>query len=105
MDTRENRIAEVVWSRAGRARLRRPGGGVEWEVPFAALRLATRAEREAAGVRATAARSPVGCVECAGLEVARRQAVAHGDKEAIVDATVAVRSHFRDAHLLPGRTW
>ncbi|MEU4208602.1 ATP-binding protein [Streptomyces sp. NPDC026206] len=56
--------------------------------------------------RAARGRSPRGCSECAELEAARRKAVAGGDGETVVDATVAVRSHFRDAHLLKrGRTW
>ncbi|MEU1312856.1 ATP-binding protein [Streptomyces cinnamoneus] len=49
-------------------------------------------------------RSPVGCADCTGLETARREAVKNGDRRRIEDATVAVRSHFRDAHLLPART-
>ncbi|GAA3048382.1 hypothetical protein GCM10020000_30810 [Streptomyces olivoverticillatus] len=71
-------------------------------MPPQALRLATRAECDTGGVRSG---SPVGCTECTELEAARREAVTHGDSERIVDATIAVRSHFRDAHLMPGRTW
>ncbi|GHF36713.1 hypothetical protein GCM10010218_17820 [Streptomyces mashuensis] len=107
IDTRENRLAQVVGGTDARVQVRRPGGGGRpWEVPFTALRLATRAEREAAGLRASAARpplSPVGCKECAELEAARRQAVLGRDKEEITDATVAIRSHFRNAHILPRR--
>ncbi len=103
VDTRDDRIAEVIGAMGRRVRVRGPGGGPEWDVPFASLRLATREEREKAGVRGT--RSPLGCTECADLEAARRQAVAHGEEEAFVDATVAVRSHFRDAHLLPRSSW
>ncbi|MFI9238318.1 hypothetical protein [Streptomyces sp. NPDC053079] len=58
--------------------------------------------RDAAGLRGSAARSPVGCGECAQLEAARREAVAGGDAGEADDATIAVRRHFRDAHLLPG---
>ncbi|MEU7131978.1 ATP-binding protein [Streptomyces sp. NPDC046261] len=43
---------------------------------------------------------PAACTQCTELEAARRAAVAGGDKETVVDATVAVRSHFRDTHLL-----
>ncbi|MBT2385737.1 ATP-binding protein [Streptomyces sp. ISL-11] len=46
-------------------------------------------------------KSPVGCTDCVELEAARRAAVADGDEERIVDATVALRSHFRGAHILP----
>ncbi|MEU1783117.1 hypothetical protein ABZ545_27070 [Streptomyces abikoensis] len=70
------------------------------------MRLATRAEREAAGLRGSAAApsaSPVGCAECVRLEAARRAAGEYGGErtEAAVDAMVAVRSHFREAHVLP----
>ncbi|GAA2708120.1 MULTISPECIES: ATP-binding protein [Streptomyces] len=46
-------------------------------------------------------RSPIDCPDCTGLEAARRKAVAGGDRTEIEDTTVAVRSHFRDEHLLP----
>ncbi|MEV4743934.1 ATP-binding protein [Streptomyces sp. NPDC049555] len=46
-------------------------------------------------------RSPIDCPDCAALEAARRKAAAGGDRTRIEDTTVAVRSHFRDAHLLP----
>ncbi|GHF48588.1 hypothetical protein GCM10010218_32590 [Streptomyces mashuensis] len=55
--------------------------------------------------RANPRKSPVGCTDCATLEGARRWAVAEGDHERIVDATVAVRSHFRNEHILPRLTW
>ncbi|MEU1307966.1 ATP-binding protein [Streptomyces cinnamoneus] len=58
--------------------------------------------RRAQAAKATYA-SPVGCTECATLEAVRREAVRSGDTAKGVDATVAVRSHFRDAHLLPRR--
>lgn len=57
--------------------------------------------RDAAGLRGGGGRSPVGCGECARLEAARREAVAGGDAGRADDATIAVRRHFRDAHLLP----
>ncbi len=53
---------------------------------------------------ARSAKSPIGCTDCAELEAARRAAVAGSDREKVVDATVAVRSHFRDAHILPVRS-
>lgn len=99
IDTRTAALAQVMGAPGPLVQVRAPGGGREWEVPPQALRLATRGEREAAGVRGAAPRSPVGCAECAELEAARRAAVG----AAAVDAMVAVRSHFRDAHLLPAR--
>ncbi|MEU1312830.1 hypothetical protein ABZ419_28600 [Streptomyces cinnamoneus] len=105
MDTRSDTFAQVIGPAGAHVRVAAPGGGRQWEVPSQWLRLATRGEREAAGVRGSAPRSAVGCADCTGLEAARRAAVAGGDEEAVVDATIAVRSHFRDAHLLPGRAW
>ncbi|GHC73466.1 hypothetical protein [Streptomyces cinnamoneus] len=101
VDTRSGTLAQVVGSAAPRVQVRPPGGGQEWDVPADALRLATRQERETAGIRAVASASPVGCTDCTTLEAERRQAVADGHEDAITDATVAVRSHFRTAHLLP----
>ncbi|GHF47526.1 hypothetical protein GCM10010218_31150 [Streptomyces mashuensis] len=70
-------------------------------MPHSALRPATFDERRAAGAYVGDAKSPVGCMDCVRLEAARRQAVAEcHDHDAVVDATVAIRSHFRDAHLL-----
>ncbi|MEU4212302.1 hypothetical protein AB0F13_20275 [Streptomyces sp. NPDC026206] len=104
VDTRENRLAQVIGSTGVRVQVQHPGGGLKWEVPDTALRLATREEREAAGLRNSATPlSPVGCRECATLEAARRQAVATGGKAESENATIAVRSHFRDTHLLPRR--
>ncbi|ARZ68253.1 ATP-binding protein [Streptomyces sp. HU2014] len=48
-----------------------------------------------------ASKSPVGCTDCDTLRDARRTAVADGDPEKITDATIAVRQHFRSAHILP----
>ncbi|MEV5241036.1 hypothetical protein AB0K89_18305 [Streptomyces cinnamoneus] len=103
VDTRSGALGQVMGSVGPRVHVRPPGGGQEqtWEVPADALRLATRGEREAAGIRAAASASPVSCADCTSLEAERRRAVAGGDEDAIVDATVAVRSHFRTAHLLP----
>ncbi|MEU1372604.1 hypothetical protein ABZ442_02925 [Streptomyces triculaminicus] len=66
--------------------------------------MATRAEREAAGLHGTA--SPVQCAECAELRRAQRAAVDGGDRALAVAATVAVRRHVRDAHHFPkGAAW
>ncbi|MFF4156362.1 hypothetical protein [Streptomyces sp. NPDC001678] len=105
VDTRSATLAQVMGNVGPRVQIRRPDGGREWEAPADALRLATRAEREAAGLRASAAApsaSPFGCAECVRLEAARRAAGEYGERtEAAVDAMVAVRSHFREAHVLP----
>lgn len=57
------------------------------------------------GVRPTKTRSLVGCTACKKLEAARREAVARGEEPHIVDATIAVRTHFRHAHLMRGELW
>ncbi|MEU3353283.1 hypothetical protein [Streptomyces sp. NPDC037389] len=105
VDTRSATLAQVMGNVGTRVQIRRPGGGREWEAPTEALRLATRAEREAAGLRDSAAApsaSPAGCAECVRLDTARRAAGEYGElTEAAVDAMVAVRSHFRDTHVLP----
>ncbi|MEU3350035.1 ATP-binding protein [Streptomyces sp. NPDC037389] len=46
--------------------------------------------------------SPAGCTDCVELEGERRKAVAEKRAlEEIQDASIAIRSHFRDTHLLP----
>lgn len=97
MDTRENRLVQVIGDIGDRVQVRTPGGGLEWEVPAGALRLATSEERAAA--RAATTRL-MNCTECAQLEAARRRAIAGGDEEQAGDALVAVRSHRRRAHAL-----
>ncbi|MFI1800091.1 ATP-binding protein [Streptomyces sp. NPDC020379] len=58
------------------------------------------------GRRVRKSASPVGCGECAGLEAVRRKVVASGAAQrAVEEATIAVRRHFRNAHLLNGDTW
>ncbi|MBP2403057.1 hypothetical protein [Streptomyces syringium] len=97
MDTRENRLMQVMGHVGDRVQVRTPGGGLEWEVPSDVLRLATSEERAAA--RAATTRL-MNCAECAELETARRRAIADGDEEKAGDALVAVRSHRRRAHAL-----
>ncbi|MEU1781724.1 MULTISPECIES: hypothetical protein [Streptomyces] len=62
-------------------------------------------EREGKAVRAAVASSPVGCVECAELKAAWQKAASGVDHERAVDAGIALRSHFRDEHLLPRDGW
>ncbi|MFI1972987.1 hypothetical protein [Streptomyces cinnamoneus] len=90
MDTRENRIAQVIGETGTRVQVQRPGGGLTWEVPASALRLATRDERNAAGLRPYQS----GCAECAVLEAARTSAL-DGEKPA---AAAAARTHWIVAH-------
>ncbi|MGW1075647.1 hypothetical protein [Streptomyces sp. NPDC002537] len=98
VDTRESRVALVVDSMGKRVHVRAPGGGEEWEVPFTALRLATREERETAGLWPQMARSPIDCETCPELSAAYREAEASGDKVRTGAAVVAQRSHWRREH-------
>jgi hypothetical protein len=52
VDTRSGRLGQLMGKTGPYANLRPPRGGREWDCPPQALRLATREEREAAGVRA-----------------------------------------------------
>ncbi|GHF45200.1 hypothetical protein GCM10010359_54760 [Streptomyces morookaense] len=96
VDTREGRIVQVIGGDGDRVQVRRPGGGLEWEVPLTALRLATREERAAAGLRPYRA----GCEECVALENARRAAT--GGEEA-GKASAAAYGHWIVAHSAEGR--
>lgn len=102
VDTREGRLAQVIGGAGGRVQLRKPGGGLEWEVPFASLRLATREEREAAGLWPAGPRPAYGCEECAELDAARRAAARGTDEVEAGNALVAQRRHWRSAHMLAG---
>lgn len=101
IDTRTATLVQVMGHLGPHVQVRQPGGGREWDVPPEVLRLAGREEREAAGIRGSDSTSPVGCAECAALEANRRAAASVGDQAMLVDTTIAVRSHFRTAHLLP----
>ncbi|GGX70826.1 hypothetical protein [Streptomyces hiroshimensis] len=76
-----------------RLRLRGGEGGGRLQVSVGG-HIAEVTERHA---RAASSVSLVGCKECAELEAARREAVARGG-EGAVDAAIAVRRHFRNAH-------
>ncbi|MEV4924365.1 hypothetical protein [Streptomyces roseoverticillatus] len=99
VDTREGKIAQVVGAAGSRVTLRRPGGGLEWEAPFGSLRLATREDREAAGLWPSGARPMYGCVECPQLKDAYNDAVAGGDAYATGEALVVLRRHWRMVHM------
>ncbi|WKK21734.1 hypothetical protein QZH56_23205 [Streptomyces olivoreticuli] len=98
MDTREERIGQVIDSIGTRVQLREPGGGREWEVPFSALRLATCDEREVIGLWPQMIRPMTGCAECPELAAALREAQAGGDKLKKSRALVAQRGHWRLEH-------
>ncbi|MGW1073495.1 hypothetical protein [Streptomyces sp. NPDC002537] len=102
VDTREGRIAQVIDSVGGRVRVRTPGGGAEWEVPFSALRLATREERDEAGLWPTAIRPLNGCPECPELNRAWREAEAGDDRLKAARELLALRRHECVVHMLPG---
>lgn len=96
VDTREGRVVQVTGGDSDRVQVRRPGGGLEWEVPLNCLRLATADERSAAGLRPYR----TGCEECAALESARRAAT--GTQEA-GKASAAAYGHWIVAHSAEGR--
>ncbi|KAB7849916.1 hypothetical protein [Streptomyces mobaraensis] len=94
VDVRENRLVQVIGAAEDRVQVRRPGGGLEWEVPPSVLRLATREERNAAGLRPY----QTGCGRCAELEAARRAAAGGGDTAVAGDATAAALTHWVTEH-------
>ncbi|MGK5640567.1 hypothetical protein ACSNOK_19965 [Streptomyces sp. URMC 126] len=96
VDVRENRLVQVIGAAEGRVQVRRPGGGLEWEVPPSVLRLATREERNAAGLRPY----QTGCGRCAELEAARQAAAAGGDAAASGQAKVTALTHWVMEHCL-----
>ncbi|MEU3755467.1 hypothetical protein AB0H17_22270 [Streptomyces olivoreticuli] len=98
VDTREERIGQVIDSVGRRVHLREPGGGREWEVPFSALRLATRDEREIVGLWPQMIRPMAGCAECPELAAELREAQAGDDKLKKSRALVAQRGHWRLEH-------
>ncbi|MGK5732714.1 hypothetical protein [Streptomyces sp. URMC 124] len=100
VDTREDRVAQVIGHRGSRVQVRTPGGGLEWEVPTSVLRLAMGQERDA--FRALANRDGAhwsGCARCAELDAAWRAASAAGERtNAAVDALSRFRNHWRLGH-------
>lgn len=55
VDRRTNRVGEVMDTHGTYMQLRPPRGGAEWDCPPTAVRLATQAERRAAGIAANGA--------------------------------------------------
>ncbi|MEH6376195.1 hypothetical protein V7793_17980 [Streptomyces sp. KLMMK] len=100
VDTREGRIAQVIGHRGPQVQVRTPGGGLEWEVPASALRLAMSQEREA--FRALANSDGThwsGCGRCSELNAAWRAASAAGERtNEAVDALSRFRNHWRLDH-------
>ncbi|MFI9204554.1 hypothetical protein [Streptomyces sp. NPDC053048] len=93
VDVREDKIAQVIGGTGGRVQLQSPDGSLQWEVPFAALRLATSAEREAAGLRPYLGT----CPECVELAARRRTAPPELRGRATADAHL----HWIKAHSTP----
>lgn len=101
VDTREDRVAQVIGHRGSRVRVRTPGGGLEWEVPADALQLAMSAERAAFRALANSDRG-AGCARCAELDAAWREACAAGERTgAAADALSRFRNHWRLDHAVP----
>ncbi|MBH1936029.1 hypothetical protein I5Q34_17430 [Streptomyces sp. AV19] len=98
VDVRENRLVQVIGTTEDddRVQVRRPGGGLEWEVPPTALRLATREERNTAGLRPY----QTGCTRCAELEAARQAAATGDDSYASRRATADALTHWVMEHCL-----
>ncbi|MFE5869701.1 hypothetical protein ACFQ6V_13780 [Streptomyces roseifaciens] len=104
VDTREDRVAQVIGHRGSRVQVCAPGGGLEWEVPASALRLAMGQEREAFRVLANGDRAHwSGCAGCAELNSSWRAAcaVAGERADAAVDALSRFRNHWRLDHAVP----
>ncbi|MFF7727708.1 hypothetical protein [Streptomyces sp. NPDC008001] len=103
VDTREDRVAQVIGHRGACVRVRTPGGGGEWEVPVGALRLAMSDERAAFRVLANSdGAHGAGCARCGELEAAWRAACAAGERTgAAIDALSRFRNHWRLDHPLP----
>ncbi|MCC3776185.1 hypothetical protein K6I33_000464 [Streptomyces sp. UNOB3_S3] len=90
VDTRDDRIAQVVGEGETLVAVRQPGGGSVWEVPPSALRLATREDRNAAGLRPYLS----GCAECVDLDDAQQKAVGEDRSR----AAAAARMHWIVTH-------
>ncbi|WP_344030333.1 hypothetical protein [Streptomyces luteireticuli] len=96
VDVRENRLVQVIGNTGDRVQVRRPGGGLEWEVPPDVLRLASREERNEAGLRPY----QTGCERCAELEAARRLAASGDDLRVSRNATAEALTHWVMEHCL-----
>lgn len=94
VDVREGKLAQVVGSSGDLVQVRAPYGSPSWEVPARALRLATKEERQAAGLRPYQS----GCDECAELEAARETAVARQDWPRSRNAAAARYAHWITVH-------
>ncbi|MFI9305792.1 hypothetical protein [Streptomyces triculaminicus] len=90
VDVREDRIAQVIGGSSSRVQLQSPDGTLQWEVPFAALRLATGEEREAAGLRPYLGT----CPDCVTLAARRRTVPPEQRGKAAADA----HRHWITAH-------
>ncbi|MFF4531746.1 hypothetical protein ACFY1P_21050 [Streptomyces sp. NPDC001407] len=105
VDTREDRVAQVIGHRGSRVQVRTPGGGAEWEVPTGSLRLAMSAERAAFRLLANSdGPLAAGCPRCAELDAAWHAACEAGERtSAAADALSRFRNHWRLDHA-PGNS-
>ncbi|MBH1936097.1 hypothetical protein I5Q34_17780 [Streptomyces sp. AV19] len=97
VDVRDGVLVQVAEAADDLVRVRALSGGDPWGVPPSALRLATREERQAAGLRPY----QTGCDECAALEAAKRNAAEGGDVTRSRNATAAAYTHWIVAHSAP----
>jgi hypothetical protein len=104
VDLETARLGQVVREAASRVVLRQPSIGLEWEANPGALRLASRHEREAAGVHlnetsvAAPVTVPADCDECQRLGRAEAEARSASDHSRAADYRVLARRHLRNAH-------
>ncbi|WP_198535517.1 hypothetical protein [Streptomyces caatingaensis] len=91
---RDGDLVQVVDAVDDLVRVRALSRGDTWGVPPGVLRLATREERQAAGLRPY----QTGCDECAAFEAARRTAAEGGDVQRSRNATAAAYTHWIVAH-------
>ncbi|GAA0399015.1 hypothetical protein GCM10010357_20140 [Streptomyces luteireticuli] len=94
VDVHEGKLAQVVGSCGDLVEVREPYGSSRWEASASALRLATREERQAAGLRPYQS----GCDECAELEAAGQTAAAMQDWPRSRNATAARYTHWIAVH-------
>ncbi|GAA2921500.1 hypothetical protein GCM10020221_17150 [Streptomyces thioluteus] len=97
VDVGKGQVVQVVGATDGLVRVSDVGGGPQRGVPAEMLRLATREERQAAGLRPY----QVGCDTCAELEMARQAAAAGEDRDRSRNATAAAYAHWIASHSVP----
>ncbi|GAA0391798.1 hypothetical protein [Streptomyces luteireticuli] len=96
MDVPAGRLVQVMGAADDLVKVRGVDGSYR-EVPAASLRLATREERQDAGLRPY----QVGCDTCAKLEASRRAAAVGEDRDRSRNATAAAYAHWIATHAVP----